>query len=215
MDTDAAAFGGYTDFISSTEELEALSGAPLPQMRAKELGELDDICRAFIARSPMCIIATANPGGYVDLSPRGDPPGFAAVLGPALLALPDRPGNKRMDTFHNLLEDPRIGLLFLVPGRGETLRIRGTARLCRDAALLESMAVNARAPKLALLVHVETAFMHCPKCIMRSNFWQPEKWQDASDLADMNTAMVRHSHIPVSPDEWFQQLMAKGELDLY
>lgn len=208
-------FGNYGAFISSRDELEALSGEPLPQMFAKELGELDEICRDFIARSPMCIVATANPEGYVDLSPRGDPPGFVKFLNATLLALPDRPGNKRMDTFHNLLEDSRIGLLFFVPGRGETLRIRGTAKLSQDPKLLEGMDINNRPPKLALLVHVETAFMHCPKCIMRSNFWQPKKWQDASDLADMNAAMVKHSNIAVSPDEWFQQLLAKGELDLY
>lgn len=215
MKADMKKFGGFDDFISSKHELEALSGPPLPQILAKELGELDEICRDFISNSPICIVATANPGGYVDMSPRGDPPGFVEFLGPNLLALPDRPGNKRMDTFHNLLEDARIGLLFFVPERGETLRVRGTAKICRDATLLEQMQVNNRVPKRALLVHVETAFMHCPKCIMRSNLWQPDKWQDASDLADMNSAMVKHAKISVTPDEWFRQLMEKGELDLY
>ena len=211
----APSFGEFTDFISSTEELEALSGSPMPQILAKELNALDEICRDFIALSPMCVMATANPAGYVDLSPRGDPPGFVNVISPTLLAVPDRPGNRRMDTFHNLLADSRIGLLFLVPGRGETLRIRGHARLCRDTALLDTMAVNRRAPKLALLVHVETAFMHCPKCIMRSKVWTPEDWPDAKDLADMNTAMVKHANIPVSPEAWFQELLEKGEIDLY
>ena len=215
MDEDRDPFESYGDFISSVEELEAISGAPLPQMLTKELSGLDDICRDFIARSPMCIVATANPAGYVDLSPRGDPAGFVTCLSPTLLALPDRPGNKRMDTFHNLLEDARVGLLFFVPGRGETLRIRGTARISRVPALLDGMAVNTRAPKLAVLVHVQTAFMHCPKCIMRSRLWQPDEWQESSDLADMNTAMVKHAKIPVSPDEWFQELLTKGELDLY
>ncbi len=215
MDHTADQFGAFTDFLTSKEDLEALSGPPLPQILSKELQELDEICRDFIAKSPMCILATANPGGHLDLSPRGDPPGFVKVLGPTLMALPDRPGNKRMDSFHNLLEDPRIGLLFLVPGRGETLRVRGTARLCRDQTLLDSMAINKRSPKLALLVHVRTAFMHCPKCIMRSRFWQPEKWEDTSDLADMNAAMVKHAHIQMKPDEWFQHLLKKGEIDLY
>lgn len=208
-------FQTYGHFLSTKEDLEALSGAPLPQMLSKELSELDDICRDFIARSPMCILATANPAGHIDLSPRGDPPGFATCPSDTLIALPDRPGNKRMDTFHNLLEDPRIGLLFFVPGRGETLRVRGVARITQDPKLLDTMAVNNRTPKLALLVHVKTAFMHCPKCIMRSNFWKPENWKDAGDLADMNKAMVKHARIPVSPDEWFQELMRKGELDLY
>lgn len=215
MDKTTDEFAPFTDFVSSKDELEALSGPPLPQILAKEIHEIDEICREFIAKSPMCILATANPAGYMDLSPRGDPPGFVRVLSPSLIALPDRPGNKRMDTFHNLLEDPRAGLLFLVPCRGETLRIRGRARLCRDQALLDGMAVNGRAPKLALLVHVETAFMHCPKCIMRSRLWQPEKWEDASDLVDMNAAMVKHAHIPMKPDAWFQHLLKAGEIDLY
>ncbi|MEM8958289.1 MAG: MSMEG_1061 family FMN-dependent PPOX-type flavoprotein [Pseudomonadota bacterium] len=208
-------FAPFTDFLSSKDELDALAGPPLPQILAKEIHALDEICRDFIAKSPFCIMATANPAGYVDLSPRGDPPGFVSVISPTLIAVPDRPGNKRMDTFHNLLEDPRVGLLFFVPSRGETLRVRGRGRLCRDADLLEGMAVNGRAPKLALLVHVETAFMHCPKCIMRSRLWQPEKWDDVSGLVDMNSAMVKHAHIHMKPDEWFQHLLKKGEIDLY
>ncbi|MCR9088679.1 MAG: pyridoxamine 5'-phosphate oxidase family protein [Rhodobacteraceae bacterium] len=209
------AFEPFTDFVTSKDELEELAGEPLPQILAKEIHELDEICQDFIAKSPMCVLATANPGGYVDLSPRGDPPGFVSVISPTLVALPDRPGNKRMDTFHNLLDDARVGLLFLVPSRGETLRIRGHARLCRDKTLLEKMAVNGREPKLALLVHIDTAFMHCPKCIMRSRLWQPEKWEDSSDLVDMNSAMVKHAHIQMKPEEWFDHLLKKGEIDLY
>lgn len=208
-------FGQYQDFLTDEEELRTTIGAPLHQMTAKELTELDGICRDFIGKSPICVIATANPAGHIDVSPRGDPPGFATVLGDRLLAVPDRPGNKRADTFHNLLQDDRIGLLFLVPGRGETLRIRGAARICRDPNLLAAMAINGRPPKLALLVHVETAFKHCPKCIMRSNLWQADKWQGATDLADMNTVMVKHAQIAATPEAWFQNLMAKGELDLY
>lgn len=215
MTESADPFRDFGHYISSKEELDAISGQPLPQMISKELSELDQICFDFIARSPMCIVATANPAGYVDLSPRGDPPGFVVCPTSRLIALPDRPGNKRMDTFHNLLEDPRIGLLFFVPGRGETLRVRGIAKITQDQKLLDAMALNKRAPKLALLVHVETAFMHCPKCIMRSNLWRPEKWEDSADLADMNAAMVKHAKIDTTPDAWFQHLMEKGELDLY
>ncbi len=215
MSASQSNFGPFSDFIASTEELEALSGPPMPQILAKELTELDEICRDFIAASPMCFVATANPEGYVDLSPRGDPAGFVRCLSSTLIAIPDRPGNKRMDTFHNLLADPRIGILFVVPGRGETLRLRGEARLCTDEELLATMAVGERVPKLAILVHVTTAFMHCPKCIVRSRLWQPEEWQDTSELADMNAAMVKHAKIPMTPDKWFQELLAKGEIDLY
>lgn len=208
-------FGAFSDLIVTTDALEQLSGPPLPQIVAKELSELDEICSDFIANSPMCIMATANPKGYIDLSPRGDPAGFVTCITSSLLAIPDRPGNRRMDTFHNLLKDPRIGLLFLIPGRGETLRVRGEARLCRDQRLLETMAVNNRAPKLALLVHVETAFLHCPKCIMRSNLWKPENWPEARGLADMNQAMVKHAHIAMSPEDWFKYMLEQGEIDLY
>ncbi|WP_372572963.1 MSMEG_1061 family FMN-dependent PPOX-type flavoprotein [Ruegeria jejuensis] len=215
MPDTADPFGAFTDIISSVEELEELAGPPLPQIVAKEIDELDEICRDFIATSPFCVMATASPAGHVDLSPRGDPPGFVTCITPNLLAIPDRPGNRRMDTFHNLLGDARIGLLFLIPGRGETLRVRGQARLCRDPRLLETMAVNARVPKMALLVQVQTAFMHCPKCVMRSRLWQPEDWPDTSGLADMNQAMVKHAHVAMSPEDWFQTLLEHGELDLY
>lgn len=208
-------FEGFGGFVTTRGDLEAISGKPLPQMFDKELSELDTICLEFIANSPMCVVATANPAGYVDLSPRGDPPGFAICPTSQLIALPDRPGNKRMDTFHNLLDDPRIGLLFFVPGRGETLRVRGIAKITQDPNLLRLMSVNNRIPKLALLVHVRTAFMHCPKCIVRSNFWKYEEWKQTSDLADMNTAMVKHAKIAATPEKWFQELLENGELDLY
>lgn len=208
-------FGAFTDLIETADELETLVGPPLPQVVDKELDALDEICRDFIARAPFCILATANPKGYVDLSPRGDPAGFVTCVTPNLLAIPDRPGNRRVDSFHNLIDDPRIGALFLVPGRGETLRVRGTARLCQDPRLLETMKVNNRAPKLALLIHVQTAFMHCPKCVMRSNLWQPENWPESSDLADMNQAMIKHAHIAMSPEEWFEHMLQAGEIDLY
>ncbi len=215
MASDENPYAGFTDFVTSKEELEALSGPPLPQIIAKELTALDGICREFISRSPFCVIATANTDGHIDVSPRGDPPGFVQVLSDTLLAIPDRPGNKRMDSFHNLLSDPRVGILFLIPGKRETLRIRGKARLCKDPKLLETMAVNKRSPKLALLIHVDTVFAHCPKCIMRSNLWQPDNWPDASNLADMNETMIKHAKIPLTAEEWFEELKQKGELDLY
>lgn len=131
------------------------------------------------------------------------------------MAIPDRPGNKRVDTFHNVLLDPRVSLIFFVPGKMETLRIRGTARICADPELLNGMAVHDHAPKLALLVHVGTVFAHCPKCVIRSNLWQPEKWPDSSSLPNMNAMMVKHAKIDKTPEEWFETLKDTGELDLY
>ncbi|MES0823989.1 MSMEG_1061 family FMN-dependent PPOX-type flavoprotein [Ruegeria sp. SCP11] len=214
MSSDAP-FSQYTDFVTSAEELEHITGAPLPQILAKELSALDQMCRDFIAKSTFCLIASANPDGYLDISPRGDPEGFVQVLSDTLIAIPDRPGNKRVDTFHNVLRDPRVSLIFFVPGKMETLRIRGSARICKDSDLLASMAVNDRAPKLTLLVHIETVFAHCPKCVIRSNLWQPEAWPDSSDLPNMNAMMVKHAKINKTPEEWFESLKATDELDLY
>ncbi|MFY2824762.1 MSMEG_1061 family FMN-dependent PPOX-type flavoprotein [Ruegeria sp. MALMAid1280] len=208
-------FSQYSDFVTSGEELERITGAPLPQIIAKELPALDQMCRDFIAASPFCLIASANPEGHLDISPRGDPEGFVQVISDTLMAIPDRPGNKRVDTFHNVLLDPRVSLIFFVPGKMETLRIRGTARICADPELLQGMAVTNRAPKLALLIHVETVFAHCPKCVIRSNLWQPEKWPDSSNLPNMNAMMVKHAKIDKTPEEWFETLKDTGELDLY
>ncbi len=208
-------FAQFSDFVTSTEDLEDIIGAPLPQIIAKELPALDQMCRDFIAASPFCLIASANPDGHLDISPRGDPAGFANVISDTLIAIPDRPGNKRVDTFHNILKDPRVSLIFFVPGKMETLRLRGKARICADPQLLETMSVNVHAPKLALLIHVETVFAHCPKCVIRSNLWQPEKWPDSSDLPNMNAMMVKHAKIDKTPDEWFETLKSTGELDLY
>jgi predicted pyridoxine 5'-phosphate oxidase superfamily flavin-nucleotide-binding protein len=106
-------------------------------------------------------------------------------------------------------------VIFFVPGKMETLRLRGMARICADETLLGTMAIKGKAPKLALLVHVETAFAHCPKCVIRSNLWQPENWPDSSDLPNMNAMMVKHAKIDKTPDEWFEDLKQAGELDLY
>jgi PPOX class probable FMN-dependent enzyme len=208
-------FSQFSNFVTTPEELERITGAPLPQIIAKELTSLDQMCRDFIAASPFCLIASANPGGHLDISPRGDPAGFVQVISDTLMAIPDRPGNKRVDTFHNVLLDPRVSLIFFVPGKMETLRIRGSARICADPELLEEMAVNNHAPKLALLIHVETVFAHCPKCVIRSNLWQPEQWPDSSNLPNMNAMMVKHAKINKTPEEWFESLKGTGELDLY
>ncbi|SLN14173.1 MSMEG_1061 family FMN-dependent PPOX-type flavoprotein [Ruegeria meonggei] len=208
-------FSSYTDFVNSAEELEKIAGVPLPQIIDKELSALDQMCRDFIAISSFCLIASANPDGHLDISPRGDPAGFVQILSDTMFAIPDRPGNKRVDTFHNVLKDPRVSVIFFVPGKMETLRIRGTARISADPNLLATMTVNDHPPKLALLIHVETVFAHCPKCVMRSHLWQPDDWPDSSQLPNMNAMMVKHARIKSTPEEWFEHLKKSGELDLY
>lgn len=154
-------------------DLEAIYGEATPLAIAKVLDRIDENCRLFISHSPFLCIASADAEGKVDVSPRGDPPGFVQVLDDKTLAIPDRVGNNRIDTLKNLQENPEVGLIFFVPGVGETMRVNGTARITEDAALLEGMAMNGKAPKTAILVTVREAFIHCAKAIKRSGLWDP------------------------------------------
>lgn len=208
-------FAGFSDFVTSESELVDILGTPPPRVVDKVQTHLDDICLDYIARSPFCIIATANPDGHLDLSPKGDPAGFVKVLDDTHLAIPDRPGNRRADTFRNLLADPRIGLMFIIPGKGEVLRVRGKARIVRDPALREAMSVNGKVPALATVVAVEEAFVHCPKCMIRSAMWKPEAWPDLEGSADIGLAMSVHSKLPGTLDEQFAQAERDGLTKLY
>ncbi|TLQ46354.1 MSMEG_1061 family FMN-dependent PPOX-type flavoprotein [Streptomyces marianii] len=127
-------------------------------------------------RSPFCLVATAAADGTCDVSPRGDPPGFAHVVDDSTLAIPDRPGNRRADSWRNVLGNPRVGLAFVVPGRPDTLRINGRARLLRDAPFFDRMTVRGSRPRLALLVEVEEVYFHCGKSFLRARFWDPSTW---------------------------------------
>ena len=159
----------------TTDELASRYGEPSDLVKRKVLGKLDRHCRNFVAASPFLVIASADAAGRVDASPRGDAPGFVAVLDEQTLALPDRPGNKRLDTLRNLLANPRVGMIFFLPGMNETLRINGRAEISTDPALLARFAVNGKAPLSVMLVTVEEAFLHCAKALIRSDLWNPEK----------------------------------------
>lgn len=208
-------FDDLTGVVTSLEDLRGVVGPVNPKVLAKDIDALDDICRDFIALSPFCVIATAGADGHIDLSPKGDPAGFVRVLDDTRLAIPDRPGNHRVDTFRNILQNPRVGVIFLIPGKGETLRVVGEARIVRDPDLLATMAVNDRVPRLALVVHVERAFLHCPKCIVRSRLWKPEAWPDASGLDDIGRAMIRHAKLDMSEQELFAEVESQGLTKLY
>ncbi|MEM7139178.1 MAG: MSMEG_1061 family FMN-dependent PPOX-type flavoprotein [Myxococcota bacterium] len=210
-----ARFAGFQDIIEDFDQVRAIIRKPIPAIEHKILDHLDPICRDFIAASPFVVLASRSPDGWLDLSPKGDPAGFVRVLDDHRLAIPDRPGNRRVDTFHNLLTNPELGLIFLVPGKGETLRVSGEARLVRDEALRQSMAVKGRVPEFAIVVYVERAFMHCPKCVMRSGLWKPERWGDASSVADIGTAMIAHAEIDQTPEQWFETIKKDGGLDMY
>ena len=164
------------DEITSEAELRELIGEPLPRVATKDRPALDDIDRQWLARSPFCLVATSAADGSCDVSPKGDPPGSTLVLDDRTIALPERAGNRRADGHRNILANPHVGLLFVVPGRGDTLRINGRARLVTDPELLDRMVVRGSRPVLAMVVAVEQVFSHCAKAFLRSALWDPATW---------------------------------------
>jgi PPOX class probable FMN-dependent enzyme len=173
---------GAVTAIRDEGELRSLLGEPSALVQAKIADRLNHLTRQFVERSPFVCIATARPDGGLDVSPRGDPAGFVRILDDRTLLVPDRPGNRLADTLTNLLHDPRIAMLFLIPGVGDTFRINGTATLTTDEELLAQSAVEGRTPALGILVAVEEAYTQCPKALLRSDLWNPEKHVDRSEL---------------------------------
>lgn len=172
----------FKDIVTSREELRAIFGAPGERAVLKERAHLDVHTREFIARSPFVLLATSNAAGQCDVSPKGDAPGFVLVLDDTHLVVPDRPGNARTDGFTNVLENPHVGMIFLVPGRGDTLRVNGRASVVRDGEILARLAAHGKLPKVALGVEIEEAYLHCPKAFMRSSLWDPTTWADPRKL---------------------------------
>ena len=170
--------------IASLEDLRALIEPPPPGSRSllKERPTLDPHSRAFIAQSPFLLMGTAGADGSCDVSPRGDGPGFVQVLDDRRLAIPERPGNRRLDSLQNLLTNPRVGLIFLIPGRDETLRVNGRASMTCDPEILRHSAVQGKAPLLAIGVEVEQVFFHCAKAMLRSRLWSHRQWPDRDVL---------------------------------
>ena len=166
----------FSHVITGERELREIVGSPAARAMLKERSTLDQHCRTFIARSPFLLMATAGADGRCDVSPRGDAPGFVLVLDDHRLVIPDRPGNKRLDGMRNLLTNPHVGLLFVLPGREETLRVNGRASITRDPQLLERCAAHGKTPLLAIGVEVEECFLHCAKAFRRSHLWAPEQW---------------------------------------
>jgi PPOX class probable FMN-dependent enzyme len=177
--------------IASLDDLRALIEPPPPASRAllKERPTLDPHSRAFIAQSPFLLMGTANADGWCDVSPRGDAPGFVQVLDDRRLAIPERPGNRRLDSLQNLLTNPRVGLIFLIPGRDETLRVNGRASMTRDPEILQRSLVQGKAPLLAIGVEVEQVFLHCAKAMLRSRLWSHQQWP-ARDVLPSYACMV-------------------------
>ena len=168
--------------ITTEDELRAIIGSPVEVVVSKISDRLNGLTRQFIERSPFVCVATKMPGGGIDVSPRGDPPAFVRILDDRTLLIPDRPGNKIADTLRNLLADPSIGLLFLIPGVGDSFRVNGRGVITDDQELLAPSEVKGSVPRLGILVSIEEAYTQCSKALIRSDLWNPDRHIERSDL---------------------------------
>lgn len=191
----------FREIIKTEEELRAVMGNPSALVTRKELNELDSHAREFIGRSPFLLIGTTGADGRIDMSPKGDPPGFVHVLDERTLAIPDRLGNRRADTFSNLVVNNQIGLIFLIPGKQETLRVSGRAIIVRDLSIREEMVVGGKLPEFAIVVEVDQMFFHCAKCMIRSNLWKPDRWPALAGLPSLAETMVSAGKLRESVQE--------------
>ncbi|MCV0426049.1 MAG: pyridoxamine 5'-phosphate oxidase family protein [Roseibium sp.] len=176
--------------ISDEQSLRNLFPAVNPLAARKCLNFLDEHAQEFIRRSPFVCLGTQDLNGSADVSPRGDPAGFVKILDQATLAIPDRPGNNRLDSLTNIVANPKIGLLFIVPGFDDTLRVNGEASLVTDPDLLESMGVKDRVPRLAIVVKVTEVFIHCAKAFRRSHLWNPDHFQDRDEMPSLSKIIL-------------------------
>ena len=191
----------FEQVITSEDEIREILGHPSQRAADKVIDHIDEHCAALIAHSPFLVISSADSDGNMDISPKGDPEGFVKVLDEKTLVIPDRLGNRRGDTFSNVLQNPKVGLYFLAPGYRETLRVSGTAQIVGDTALLESMSVQGKVPTLALVISVEKAFFHCAKCVIRSGLWKPESWGSVDGIPTLGEILVSHSNIDEPAEE--------------
>jgi uncharacterized protein len=168
--------------IGAENDLRSLIGEPTAQVQSKIADRLNDLTRLFIERSPFLCLATSATDGTCDVSPKGDPAGFVRILDERTLLLPDRPGNRLADSLRNVLENPHVALLFVIPGVTDTFRVNGRAEIITDPELLKPCAVEGKVPKLALRIEIEEAYTHCSKAFLRSNLWDPERFVDRGEL---------------------------------
>lgn len=199
--------------IETLEALRTLHQPPGERARRKQLAALDRHCRAYIARSPFVVLSTHGLNGFADASPRGGEPGFVQVLGDDRVLVPDSPGNNRLDSLENILRTGRIGMLFLIPGVDETLRVNGDASLADDPGLRERCRDSRRVPKLVIDVRVREAYLHCAKALMRSRLWNPALHLARSALPTMGEMISEQAGLSIAP-ETQEQMAARYQADL-
>lgn len=200
--------------IATIAELEALYGAPGETSTAKEVAYLTPEYRKYVEASPFVALATAGPEG-LDCSPRGDLAGFVRVLDERTIAMPDRRGNNRVDSLRNIVRDPRVGLLFLVPGIGNTLRINGRAHLSIDKVLLESFAVEDKAPRSAIVVEIDSVYFQCSRALVRSDLWNPAKHRAARDLPSAGEILAAITKGRVGGEAYDKEWPARAKASLW
>ena len=184
--------GANEHLVTTMEQLQALYGEKMPAAVVKEIDHINNGYRKLIEAAPFVAVATSGPEG-LDCSPKGDAPGFVRILDDKTLAIPDRPGNNRIDGFRNIVRDPRIALLFLIPGVGETLRVNGRASISIDPDLMQSFAVNGKLPRCVLMVHIESIYFHCSKAMVRSKLWDEKAKVDRASLPSTGTIIAELS----------------------
>jgi len=203
----------FSEVIQTVEELHAILGHPSQHVIDKVIHEVDEYAQEFIAKSPFILIGSSDAQGNHDVSPKGDPPGFVQVLNSRTLLIPDRPGNRRADTLVNILENPQIGMIFLIPGKRETLRINGRAQLIRDTDLRERCSVGGKVPALLIAVTVEDVYFHCAKCIIRSGLW--EEGEAQQELASLAEIMIKNAHIDADAEKFQRDIDESYKTTLY
>jgi PPOX class probable FMN-dependent enzyme len=200
--------------LTTLEQLEAIYGQPIERAVRKEIPFLNADYQAMVRASPLVILSTVGPDG-MDGSPRGDAPGFVRIVDERTLALPDRPGNNRIDSLRNIISDPRVALLFIIPGIGETLRVNGRARISNEPALLESFAVHGKAARTVILVDVEAAYFHCSKAIVRSDLWNPEHYLERSALPSAGAILKRLCDGQFDAERYDREMPERVQNSLY
>src|SRR5450830_1806474 len=200
--------------IETVEKLEALFGQPAQASLAKELDHIDEYYRRWIAASPFLALATAGEGG-LDCSPRGDPRGFVDVVDAHTVVIPDRRGNNRIDSLRNLVADPRVALLFLIPGQGETLRINGRARISSDPALLARYAMEGKPPKVVLVIAVDTVFFQCSRAVARAGLWDAARHVQRGSLPTPGQILEQASQAAINGAAYDQALPERVKTTLY
>lgn len=205
----------FKDIITTRDHFREIMGEPSELVTRKTLSSLDQHCATFINRSPFALISSVDTQGNMDISPKGDPAGFVKIIDETTLAIPDRLGNRRADTIENLLQNPRIGLIFLIPGKSETLRVSGSAQIVRDKDLRASMAMQGKSPDFAIVINVEEAFFHCSKCMIRSKLWNAKNWPSLEGLPRLAETMVDAGKLEISKDQMHEIVINDEKTRLY